>query len=313
MRIAIFGVGGVGGYFGGKLAQSDHEVAFIARGRHGAAIAEHGLRVHAEGGDFTAYPSIVTAEPADVGAVDVVVVATKAWQVVDAAEAMQPLLHDDTVIVPLLNGVEAPLQLADVLGAERVLGGFCRVLSRISAPGEITQGGTPPFVAFGEMNGAQSQRVTDLKALFETAGITAQTPQSIQAAMWQKLLFISSFGGVGAVTRMPAGILRGVPQIRALVEDAMREVKAVAEARGVPMAADAVQRGMSLLDNLPEQGTASMQRDIMNGYPSELDAQNGAVVRLGAAADVAVQTHRYIYHSLLAQEQIAREQLTLPE
>jgi 2-dehydropantoate 2-reductase len=309
MKIAIMGVGAVGGYFGGRLAAADEDVYFIARGSHLAKIREHGLRVDSEYGDFVAHPTFATDNPAEVGEVDVVVVATKAWHIESAAVSIRPMVGANTVIIPLLNGVEAPQKLATVLGAEKVLGGFCRIQANKQDDGYIVQNGTPPFVAFGELNGEVSERVQLLRAVFEAAGITMQVPENIMAAMWQKLLFIAAFGGVGAVTRMPVGVIRALPETRAMLEDAMQEAYTVALASGIPMADDAVANALSLVDAFPDESTASMQRDIMNGYPSELDAQNGAVVRAGIAVNVPTPTHRFIYHSLLPSEKKARGEL----
>ena len=307
MRIAIFGIGGVGGYFGGRLAaEGAHEIAFIARGAHLEAIRQRGLDVRSDFGDFVARPALATDQPAEVGVVDAVVVAIKAWQVPEAAEAMRPLIGPETVVVPLLNGVEAPGQLADALGAAHVLGGFCRVQSTIDAPGRIVQGGTAAVISFGEMSGERSARVERLRQVFDIAGITVQIPDHIEAAMWQKLLFIAALSGVGAVTRVPAGIMRGQPETRQMLEDAMSEVLAVARARGLPLAEDAVARGMRQVDDLLPGATASMQRDIMDGRASELEAQNGAVVRFGEAAGVATPVNRFLYHALLPTERRAR-------
>lgn len=309
MRIAVFGVGAVGGYFGGRLTQTEHEVCFVARGEHLKRIQKHGLRVDSENGDFVALPTLVTDNPAEIGVVDVVVLATKAWQVESAAQAMLPLIGEDTVVVPLLNGVEAPMILANAIGEKHVLGGFCRVLSRVEAPGHIIQGGTPPFVAFGEMNGQQSERVAQLKTVFDKAQVAVQLPDNVQAAMWQKLLFISAFGGVGAATRMPVGVIRSIPETRQMLAAAMQETCTVAMGYDVPMAKNAVEIGLGLVDKLPHEATASMQRDLMNGYPSELDAQNGAVVRLGKKIGVKTPTHTFLYHILLPTEQKARNLL----
>lgn len=307
MRIAILGIGGVGGYFGGRLAaESAHEVAFIARGAHLAAIREHGIEVHSDIGDFVARPALATDQPAEVGAVDVVLVAIKTWQVPETVEAMRPLIGPETVVIPLLNGVEAPAQLADALGAEHVLGGFCRVQSAIDAPGRIRQGGAAAFIVFGEMNGERSPRLERLREVLDVPGITVQISDRIQADMWQKLLFVAALGSVGAVTRMPAGIMRGQPETRAMLEDAMSETLAVARGLGLPMADDAVARGMKQVDDLLPGATASMQRDIMDGRPSELEAQNGAIVRFGEAAGVATPVNRFLYHALLPTERRAR-------
>lgn len=309
IRVVVFGAGGVGGYFGARLAQAGVDVTFIARGKHLAAMREKGLHLDSELGHYTVQPAQATDNPSEVGTVDYVIVATKAWQVADAAEQIKPLVGEQTTVVPLLNGVEAPQQLADVLGNQAVIGGYCRVLSYIAEPGMIRQAGVPPYVSFGEMDRSSSERVARLQELFTSANIIAEVPEDIQAAMWQKLVFIASFGGVGAVTRSPAGIMRTVPETRAMIDAAIREVGEVARGRGIEMPADSVEKAMGYVDRLPEGATASMQRDILEGRPSELEAQNGAVVRLGEAVGVAAPTHQFIYHALLPAERQARGEL----
>lgn len=308
MKIAVIGIGGVGGYFGGRLTHTEHEVYFLARGAHLAAIQQHGgLQVYSTKGDFVATPTLATNSPHAIGPVDCVLVATKTWQVEATLPTLLPLVGPETFFVPLLNGVEATQQLADAFGAERVLGGFCRVLSWIESAGHIRQNGGDPFVAFGELDGHPSERVAQLKAAFDAANVTCDTPDDIQAAIWQKFLFIASFGGVGAVTRMPAEAIRGLPQTRGMIESAMQEINQVAIGRGIRMASDAVAKGMATVDHMPNDATASMQRDIMGGKPSELEAQNGAVVRLGAEVGIATPTHQFLYHALLPMELKARE------
>ena len=272
-------------------------------------IRNNGLEIETDNQSFIVHPTLATDNPAEVGKVDVVILATKAWQVTSAAEQIKPMVGPNTIIVPLLNGVEAPIQLSNELGKENVLGGFCRVLSHRPEPGRIVRGGIEPFVAFGEQDGTISERVKNLQAVFESADVHAQVPDNILAAMWQKLLFIASFGGVGAVTRQPAGIIRSLPETHEMLIRAMEEVQAVAIARDILMADNAVDRGLNLVDNLPETATASMQRDILNGLPSELDAQNGAVVRLGTEVNTTAPTHQFIYHALIPSEKIARDEL----
>ncbi len=306
MKIAVFGTGGVGGYFGGRLAQAGVDVTFIARGQHLQAIQAQGLRISSDRGQFVIDPAKATNKPEQVGVVDVVLLATKAWQVEDAAHAMKPMVGAKTMIVPLLNGVEAPHQLAEILGEAHVVGGFCRVMSQIEAPGKIKQFGLEPYVAFGEMDNHRSERVERLWQVFNAAHVKAEIPHDIEAEMWQKLLFIASFSGVGAVTRAPAGIIRTMPQPRELLLEAMREVYRVAKARQIGLKDDAVERGMQTVEGLNVLATASMQRDIMNGQPSELEAQNGAVVRLGQEVGINTPIHRFIYYSLLPNEMMAR-------
>ena len=306
MRITVFGTGAVGGYFGGRLAQAGEEVVFIARGEQLRALRDHGLRVDSLQGDFVVRPVQATDDPAQVGVVDAVLVCVKAWQVAEAALACRPLVGPETFVVPLQNGVEAPAQLAAVLGAEHVLGGLCRIVSFVVEPGHVRHAGLEPYVACGELDNRPSERAERLREAFARAGVTAEVPPDIQVALWQKFLFIASFSGVGAVTRAPAGVLRSLPETRQMLEQAMHEVLAVAQARGVGLPEETIHQTMALIDSLPADGTASMQRDIMEGRPSELESQNGAVVRLGQEVGVPTPLNTFIYHSLLPLESRAR-------
>jgi 2-dehydropantoate 2-reductase len=307
MRIAIFGAGGVGGYFGGRLAQAGERVVFIARGAHLFEMRARGLRVDSVAGDFTVSPVEATDDPFSVSPVDVVLVCVKAWQVPEAARALLPLLRDDSFVVPMENGVEASDQLAAVVGAERVVGGLCRIVSFLAGPGHIRHAGAVPRVEFGERDRRSSARVAALKAAFERCtGVSVGTPPDIEVALWEKFLFIAPFSAVAAVARMPAGIVRTIPETRHLLEAAIGEVLALARVRGVALSEDSVARTLAYVDGLPEDATASMQRDILEGRPSELDAQTGTIVRLGREAGVPVPTNEFLYASLLPAELEAR-------
>jgi 2-dehydropantoate 2-reductase len=307
MRIAVFGAGGVGGYFGGRLAQAGQSVVFIARGAHLQALRERGLRVESVAGDFAVSPVEATDDPSAAGAVDVVLLGVKAWQVPEAARALAPLLRDGGFVVPLQNGVEAADQLAEVVGDARVVGGLCRIVSFVAGPGHIRHAGAVPRVEFGERQGRAGTRVAALRAAFERCpGVSVGTPPDIEVALWEKFLFIAPFSGVAAVTRMPAGMVRSVPETRRLLEAATREVLALARARGVVLGDYAVARTLAYVDGLPEDATASMQRDILEGRPSELEAQTGTIVRLGREAGVPVPANEFIYGSLLPSERLAR-------
>jgi 2-dehydropantoate 2-reductase len=307
MRIAIFGSGGVGGYFGGRLAQAGQEVVFIARGAHLAALRERGLQVSSIAGDFTVHPARATDDPASVGPVDAVLVAVKAWQIPEVARAMRPLVGPETFVVPLENGVEAPDELSAVLGARHVLGGLCRILAYVTRPGQIRHAAIAPTLAFGELDGSRSERAESLRRAFaRTTGVTAEIPADIRVAMWSKFLFIAPVSGLGALTRVSIDVLRNVSETRQLLVEALGEIAALAAAMGVSLPPDAVEQTLAFTDAIPPGGTASMQRDIMDGRPSELEAQVGAVVRLGARAGVAVPVHRFMYAALLPLERRAR-------
>jgi 2-dehydropantoate 2-reductase len=307
MRVAIVGAGGVGGYFGGRLAEAGASVVFIARGAHLDALRREGLQVESIAGDFAVRPAEATDDVASIGTVDVVLVCVKAWQVPEVAASLLPMLRPDTVVVPLQNGVEAAGQLASVVGRDRVLGGLCRIVSYVAGPGRIRHAGVSPRIEFGEMDGNRSERVAALRALLETArGLSVGTPDDITAALWEKFLFIAPVSGVGAVTRAPVAVSRSIPETRAMLEAAMREVFDLARARGIAIADDAVARTLAYVDGLPADATASMQRDIMGGLPSELEYQTGAVVRLGRQARVPVPVNECLYRSLLPAELKAR-------
>jgi len=309
MKFGIFAAGGVGGYFGGRLAQAGYDVTFIARGAHLAAIREAGLKVDSIDGDFVIQPAKVTDDPASVGAVDVLLVAVKAWQMETAIEQMKLLVGTNTVIIPVLNGVEAPEQLSAAFGSAGVLGGLCRISAFVAEPGRIKHVGMKPSITFGELDNEKSERVLTLQKVFnEIPEITANVPDDIHVAMWEKFIFICAMSGVGAVTRQPVGIYRKIPQTRAMLEAALKEASAVGRKLGIPLAKNLATVILDRIDNLPADMLASMQKDIMEGNPSELEAQNGALVRMGRKLDMRVPTHEYIYASLLPMELQARRE-----
>jgi len=311
MRIAVYGAGGVGGYFGGRLALAGEEVLFIARGAHLQALQTQGLQVESLKGNFTVSPVQATDDPAQAGTVDVVLVGVKAWQVPEAAQGIRPLVGPNTCVVPLQNGLEAPAQLAAVLGDQHVLGGSCAISSAVTAPGCVRHVGLEPSMTFGELDHRPSPRAERLRQACEHAGVTAVVPPDIHAAIWEKFLAIR-FGPIGAVARAPIGVLRRVPETRRMIEQALRETVAVARARGVGLNEDAPHKMMAVLDTVPPELIPSLQRDIMAGRPSELDALTGALVRLGQEVGVETPLHAFMYQSLLPLELRARGQLQFP-
>lgn len=306
MRTAVFGVGAVGGYFGGKLAAAGHDVLFIARGATLAALRTDGLRVRSIGGDFEVRP-VQTSDGDDAPApVDCALVCVKAWQVPEAAERIAGLLAPDGFAVFLGNGVEAPEQLAAALGGERVLGGLCRIVAKQEAPAVIDHFGVSPTIVFGELDDRTSERVERLRGAFEACGVDVVVPPSTRGALWEKFLFIAATSAVGAVTGVPAGAVRSCPESRELLAEAMREIRDLARRQDIPVREDALERALAFYDSLPADVTASMQRDLMEGRPSELEAQTGAVVRLAKVLGASVPVHRFLYAALLPRELAAR-------
>ena len=308
MRIAVIGVGGVGGYFGGRLAKADPEnTFFIARGATLAALRTKGLRVDSINGDIVLPRVNATDDPRTIGPVDAVLLAVKTSNLPAALESARPLLGPDTIVVPLENGIEAPEQIAAALGRKHAAGGLCALISFIVEPGHIRHVATEPIVMLGELDNRWSDRVKRLCDAMVRAGIKAEIPQDIHRSMWTKFLFIAPMSGLGAVTRVPVGGWRSLPETRAMATAAVREIIALANARGIDLGADAEEKTMARFDGLGADATSSLQRDIMQGKPSELEAQLGAVVRLGRAANVATPVHEFLYHALLPQEMLARK------
>ncbi len=306
MRIAVFGTGGVGGYFGGRLAQAGEDVTFIARGEQLRAIKANGLQIDSPDGDYKVYPAQATDDVNEVGATDLVILGVKAWQVPEAARAIKPLVASNTTVLPLQNGVEAVTQLLAELPSGNVIGGLCRIVSFVVGPGHIRHAGFAPSIIIGELDNNRTNRITKIEDVFKQAGLNITIAADIQVALWTKFLFIASFSGVGAVANAPAGVVRADPKWRALMLSAMQEIYALAHARGIKLPSDSVDTVMAAVDGLPEDATSSMQRDIAAGKPSELESQNGAVVRMAHEAGVEAPSHEFIYRSLKPSEEKAR-------
>lgn len=304
MRIAIYGTGGVGAVFGSRLALAGHDVAFLARGAHLAAMRELGLTVTTPTETLHVQPIVVTDDPAEVGPVDVVLVALKTWQLPAAARTLTPMLGPDTFVVPLQNGVEAHDVVASTIGRERVVGGTCGTISFVESPGVIRTLGRRNWLSFGELDrrqgqGRPSDRTRRLRDAFEKTDAVAEIADDIHVALWEKFAFVAPLGGVGAVTRSAVGECRSTPETRRLLEDGIREIATLAAARGITVAENLVADTMAWYDSMPPEGTASLTRDLMAGRPSELDAWSGAVVRLAAESGVDVPTHAFLYAALL--------------
>jgi 2-dehydropantoate 2-reductase len=307
LRFAIIGVGGVGGYFGARLAEAGQDVTFVARGAHREAIERSGLHVQSLQGNVVIHPARVCAEPSQVGLVDYVMLAVKTWQVADAARAAAPLVGPGTLVLSLQNGVEAPEHVARALGREHAIGGVAKIISFVSAPGHIVHAGADPTLVIGELGGGLSERVEGLRRAFDGAkAASVSVSADIVLSLWEKFLFITAWAGVGAVARAPMGVVRSVPETRRLIEAGLEEIERLARARGIALAEGISAATLAFIDRLPADGTASLQRDIAAGRPSELDDLTGAVVRLGLEAGVSTPVSSFIYGALSPLERRAR-------
>ena len=306
MRIAIVGTGGVGGYFGGLLARTGHDVAFVARGEHLRAIRTHGLKIYSIHGDFEIRPARATDNPAEIGAVDLTIFAVKAYDTDSAAQLMRPLVGPQTAILPLQNGVESAARLSRYFGKEAVLGGAAWIVASIAAPGAIRQESQFRRIAFGELDGRETRRVQDIRNALEQSGAVVEVTNEIEKVLWTKLLFIASFSGITSVTRAPAGPVMACDESRSLFVRAMREVEAVARARGLALDADVVEKNLVLAENFGPTATSSMQRDVVAGRRLEYDALNGAVVRAGRETGAPTPIHEFVWTCLKVVDSMAR-------
>ncbi len=298
MKIAIIGAGGVGGYFGARLAASGEDVTFVARGAQLEAMRKNGLRVLSALGDLTLEQVKAESDPSRVGAVDVVLVAVKLWNTEDAMQSARPLLGPATAVVSFQNGVEAIDIATRYFGKPHVMGGVAHIAAVIDSPGVIRNSGTLARLTFGELEGGASPRATALLDACKTAGIDATLSDDIQRAIWEKFVFIAGLSGMTSLTRMPTGPIRNDPVTREMLRDVMGEVAAVARARGIDLAPDIVDAQMRFIDTLPPGMVASMLGDLTRGKRLEVEWLSGAVVRLGMETKVPTPLNRAIYAAL---------------
>lgn len=286
MKIAIMGAGGLGGYFGARLAASGQDVAFIARGAHLAAMRQGGLRIKSALGDLHLKDVRATSDPAEVGPVDVVLMSVKLWDTESAAESMKPLIGPGTAVVSFQNGVGKDDVLTRVLGPEAVMGGVCYIAAVIGEPGEIVHTGTMQKLVFGEFDGRRSERAQRFLAACVEAGIDAQLSEDIRRLIWEKFVFLVGLSGTTSSIRKPIGPIRAHPVTRAFLREVIAETVAVGKSQGVAFAEGFAEDRLRFCDTLPAQMTSSMHGDLQRGKPLELPWLSGAVAEMGRAAGV---------------------------
>ncbi len=293
MRIAIMGTGGVGGYFGGRLAAAGQEVAFIARGAHLEALRERGLRVLSPKGDVVLERVHATDAPASIGPVDVVLLTVKMYDLASAVDALIPLVGAETVVITLQNGVEAVNLVCERVGEAHVAGGVAYVAAVISEPGVITHTALDRLI-FGELSGARSARLERFHAACATAQFAATLSDKIEVDLWSKFARLSVFSGITAVTRAPIGVSRNDPPLLALVEAACEEALTVGRARGIALPGAVMAEILAMVHSMPYASKSSMLEDLERGKRLELPWLSGAVVRLGKESGVPTPIHQFI-------------------
>lgn len=294
MKIAIMGTGGVGGYFGGLLARGGHQVTFIARGAHLAAIQENGLRVESQlDGHFTAQGG-ATSDPASAGVQDLVLLAVKMYHNAQAIPALAPMAGPNTVVMTLQNGIDNGDQLVEALGRERVMIGSVYMEGRVKEPGVVTQGG-PGTAFFGELEPGPTPRGERFLKIFQEAGWRVELAENMPGMLWKKFAYIAGSAAVNAATGTVYGEMRSIPETRELIKGAVAEGLAVGRALGAPVMDDSLDWAMESLDKFPATGRASLAKDFQEGNPVELEGLTGTVIRLGKQAGVPTPLSDAIY------------------
>ena len=297
MRIAVMGAGGVGGYFGARIAQAGHDVRFIARGSHLDALRSRGLTLRSAAGDASLRVRAYE-HAAEAGVVDVVLFAVKLWDTESAAESLRLSVSRGGVVIPFQNGVESTARIGAVLAPSRVLGGAAYIFARIAELGVIMHTGTLARLRFGAMLPEQQAAAQAFEALCRAAGLEAEHVADIERVLWEKFVLLVGLSSSSALTRQPVGAVRADPDTRGLLEELMREVWQVGRARGVALADDFVEQQMRFVDTLAPQMKPSMLGDLEAGARLELPWLSGTVARMAREAGLAAPMNRAAYAAL---------------
>ena len=293
------GSGGVGGYFGLRLAKGVADVHFVARGAHLAAMRAHGLTVESAHEPLRLEPVEVTGDPATIGPVDVVLFGVKLWDTEPAARAILPLIGPDTAVISFQNGVQKDDTLRPIVGAHAIVGGAAYIGAAIARPGVIAHTGTMQRLVFGEYDGRRSARIEAFLAACRAGGINAEISADITRELWEKYAFLVALSGATASIRLPLGPIRSHPLTRRFLLDLAKEVVAVGRAHGVALPVDFAEQRIAFADALPAEMTASMHHDLERGNRLELAWLSGGVVDLGQKVGVPTPVNRAVRDILI--------------
>ncbi len=305
MRIVILGTGGVGGYFGGKLAKAGYDVTFIARGKNLKALLTNGLTVKSVLGDFKIDTVNATDKISDIVKADLIILGVKAWQVKDVAIELKSAICENTIILPLQNGVCAVDELKEHISETNIIGGLCRIISKIESPGVINHLGVTPAIVFGELNYKLTERVKAIKEIFDKSEIKSGISEYIDSDLWKKFIAIC-VSALLAVTKTTYGEMRELKETRQMMVDLLTEIYKISQKKGILIENDFLDKTISFIDTFPYDSTSSLTRDVWEGKPSEIEYQNGTVVRLGKELGIPVPVNEFVYNCILPMEKKAR-------
>jgi 2-dehydropantoate 2-reductase len=308
MKILVMGSGGVGGFYGGRLAHAGYDVTFVARGAHLEAMRTRGLVIENKAqGDIRLAQVKVTDDPASVGPVDLVLIAVKLWDTETAARAVKSSVGPRTAVLSLQNGVIKDDILRQELGAAAVVGGAGYVATHISRPGVILQTGALQRAVIGEYDGRRTPRVEALHAALVKAGVEAEIAPDIKRTLWEKFTFLVGLSGTTATMRMPIGPIRSNLQTRAFLFEIMKETVAVGRALGVALPGNYAEDRLRFADSVPADMTSSMHHDLERGNRLEVEWLSGGVVQLGSRAGVRTPANRAVWDILALHAQGRRQ------
>ena len=309
MRILVYGTGGVGGYFGAQLARHGNNVTFVARGKHYEAIKKNGLKVLSPSGNIHLNTVQVEKSVTSLPKFDLIIFGVKSWQLKDVVKDVLHLVSESTILLPLQNGIFSISDINATADENNIVGGLCKIISRIEAPGVINHMMFDPTIVIGELDGELSERITNLKELFENSKIHVSISRDIETELWRKFMFICS-AGLGAITRSTYGEMRSFGPTMDLLYGLTNEIYKLGKHLNINLDRSDVTKTLDLINNLPCEATSSMQRDIVEGRPSELEYLNGAVVKLSNENNIACPINSFIYSALMLSEKRNRTNLS---
>jgi 2-dehydropantoate 2-reductase len=298
MKIAVIGSGGVGGYFGGRLAAAGNDVTFVARGAHLQAMKSNGLKVLSALGDFHLNKVKCTDDTATIGPVDIVMIAVKLWSTEDAVAAAKPLIGPDTAVVSFQNGIIAVDTILPVYGREHTMGGVANIAALIEEAGVIRHNGNMASLIFAELDGKRSARAEAFYKACVDAGIKTELVEDIQTRIWEKFVRLVTMSSMTALCRMPVGPIREDPDTRELLQQVMTEVINIATAKGAKLGNDTVAKQMAIVDGYPPAMVASMCGDLRRGNRLELPWLAGTVAKLGKELGIPTPANQFVYAAL---------------
>ena len=301
-KIAIVGLGGVGGYFGGMLAKHfsnnpEVEIYFVARGEHLRKIKENGLKLITEIGTFQIYPKLATDKVDEIGTADYIIMTPKSYDLDATVEQMKPMIGPDTVILPLLNGIDNSERIRVLLPETEVWDGCCYIVAKINEPGVVENSGSVHRLVFGNQN-QNSERLVSFEKLLKAAGLEADFHSDILTAIWKKFLFISSSASLTSYFDVTYGALLTDELRKKTLSDILAEFLLVANAEGIALDKSDAEKLIHQIESLPFETTTSMHRDFIAGKNTEVHSLTGIVVKLGKKHGIAIPTYEKVYNSL---------------